>query len=162
MSPFVLVRNVPYTAASLGGPSEEDSDEWAGTATCGGVGASGQRGVEAGAGGGSVGDQLPAGEADLAALPRRMGGGSGASPRRPGVEPRPSGGIAAPGVVPGAGEVFGRSGRTLRANAGGRALGRGRRRGDARRDAAALDAGGGVVESGAEADVVSEAASAPG
>src|SRR3970040_2443950 len=114
MSPFVLVRNVPYTAASLGGPSEEDSDEWAGTATCGGVGASGQRGVEAGAGGGSVGDQLPAGEADLAALPRRRGHGAKASPRGEAIEPGSSPALATPGAAPGAGEVFGRGGRAFR------------------------------------------------
>ena len=95
MSPFVLVRSVPYTAASLGGPSEEDSDERERFAGSGDVGASGQRGVEAGAGGRGVRAQLPTGEADLAALSGRRGGGGGASPRGEGIEPRVSEALAA-------------------------------------------------------------------
>src|SRR5260370_35568688 len=39
MSPSALVRNVPYTVTSRGGPVEEDSDEHEGTSARGGIGA---------------------------------------------------------------------------------------------------------------------------
>src|SRR5258708_13652159 len=86
MSPTAPIRNVPYTATSRGGPVEEDSDEYEGTSTSRGAGASEERDAAAGRRSQDVGAELPAGEETLAAISRKRSQRAPAPHRRESVE----------------------------------------------------------------------------
>src|SRR5205814_10516316 len=62
MSPSGLVRNVPYTVTSRGGPVEEDSDEHGGTSARRGLGAGEEQGALVDRCGKDTGVELPADE----------------------------------------------------------------------------------------------------
>src|SRR5256885_16326582 len=65
MSPSGLVRNVPYTVTSRGGPVEEDSDEHGGTSARRGLGAGEEQGASVDRCGTDTGVELPADEETL-------------------------------------------------------------------------------------------------
>src|SRR5208282_5659081 len=147
----------PKLKASKGGRIEEDGDERAGTEAGGGAFASSRSRVEFGASGGADGGELSAGEAIVEALPRARGKGIGAWERGAGIEPSEAEAITAASAGAAAEEVWRRGGGALWADAGG-----GRRDRTGSRNAAGLDAGGGVVEPGPAAARASAAAGAEG
>src|SRR5258708_22119564 len=73
MSPSALVRNVPYTVTSRGGPVEEDSDEHAGTSARRGIGAGGEEDAAVDRCGKDAGVAVPGEEEALGAGSRGMG-----------------------------------------------------------------------------------------
>jgi hypothetical protein len=81
VSPPAPIRNVPYTATSRGGPVEEDSDEYEGTSTSRGSGASEEPDAEAGGRSEDVGVELSTDEEIVEALSRRRSPGA-ATPQR--------------------------------------------------------------------------------
>src|SRR6267143_1608756 len=81
MSPSALVRSVPYTVTSRGGPVEEDSDEHEGTSARRGIGAGEEQDASIGRCGKDTGVKLPANEETLEALSRGRSKGS-AAPQR--------------------------------------------------------------------------------
>src|SRR5229473_1351368 len=140
MSPFLLDRNVPLIGLPRGGQIGANGDEQEGVGTSGGTDAGAEQATAGRGCQSTAARELPTGEAAVEAVSGRRSGGAAAS----------------------AGKVR-RSGRgTLWADAGGRALGiRGWAEGPCR-NAAALDVGGGVVESRAETAAASSAARAQG
>src|SRR5260370_24025674 len=81
MSPSALVRNVPYTVTSRGGPVEEDSDEHEGTSARRGIGAGEEQDASVGRWGKDTGIELPAKEETLEAVSRGRREGSSAPQR---------------------------------------------------------------------------------
>src|ERR1700730_10160215 len=71
-----------------------------------------------------------------------------------------AGEVSSAGAAAGAGEIRGRRGRAIWADVSSRAFGKRRRAADRRGDAAAMDAGGRVVEEATQAETVSPAARA--
>jgi hypothetical protein len=78
MSPSALVRNVPYTGTSRGGPVEEDSDEREGTSAGRGIGAGEEQDASVDRCGEDTGVELPADEETLEAVSRGRSEGSAA------------------------------------------------------------------------------------
>src|SRR5260370_1643082 len=100
MSPSALVRNVPYTVTSRGGPVEEDSDEHEGTSARRGIGAGEEQDASGDRCGKDTGVGVPADEETLEGASRGRGEGSAAPqcgerfhPREPRTSP--DGGSAA-------------------------------------------------------------------
>jgi len=161
VSPAAPIRNVPYTATSRGGPVEEDSDEYEGTSTSRGAGASEGRDAAAGRRSQDVGAELPAGEETLAAISRRRSQRAPAPQRRKRLESGEAGEIPTEGAAAHPREVFRDGTEAIWANAGSGTLsGRGWA-GSGRGDVATLDVSGGVVEPHAEAESAPEAEGAP-
>src|ERR1017187_1976235 len=130
----------PKLKVSKGGlVEEEDRDERAGIEAGSGAFTGKESRVEFSAGGGADGVRLPPGEAAVEALPSARGEGIGAWERGAGVEPGEAEKFAAAGAGAAAEEVWGRSGRALWADAGGGALGGGRRDRTGGGNAARLD-----------------------
>jgi hypothetical protein len=162
MSPSGLVRNVPYTVTSRGGPVEEDSDEHEGTSAGRGDGTSEEQGSSAYRCGEDVGVELPADEETLEAISRRRSPGTAAPQCGERFEPCQAGEVPAEGAAVDPEEVFGNRAGALWADAGrGTLSGRGWTE-SGRRDAATLDASGGFVESNAETEGAPEAESTAG
>src|SRR5579863_644666 len=141
-------------------PDGENRDEPGGIATCGSVGAGEKQRAEGGGCGEVGGGELPAGEAVVEEV--SGGRGQGAEASQCGTSERTSqaGEISAAGDEAGTGEVRGRRGRGIWADAGGGTFGQRRWDADRRGDVAAVDAGGRAVEEEAEAETVSAAAGA--
>src|ERR1700680_3667811 len=137
-------------------PDGENWDEPERVATRGSVGASEEQRIEGGGWGEPDGSKLPAGEAVVEAVSRGRGQRAEASQCGTEERARQAGEISATGDEAGAGEVRGRRGRAIWADAGGRAFGERRRAADGCGDAAAVDVGGGAVEA-AQAETVSPA-----
>src|SRR6267143_4297301 len=162
MSPFVLDRNVPLIGLPRGGQIGADRDEQEGVGTSGSVGSSAEqttagRGCRAVAAG-----ELPAGEAAVEAVSGGRGGRTAAPQRGAQLESRPRGEVSTAGAAASTGKVR-RSGRgALWSDASGRTLGVGGWTEDSSRNAAALDAEGRVVESGAETAAASSPSRAQG
>src|SRR5260370_41979870 len=91
MSPSALVRNVPYTVTSRGGPVEEDSDEHEGTSARRGIGAGEEQDASVGRCGKDTGVELPANEETLEAVSRGRSEGSAAPQRGKRFELREAG-----------------------------------------------------------------------
>src|SRR5271167_1669666 len=106
--------------------------------------------------------ELPAGEAVVAAVPEGRGGGAEAWQRGAAIESSVREGVPGKGPGVGAGEVQRGGGRALWSDAGGGASGLGGRTAAGCRDAATLDAGGRVVEWGAEEEATPAEARAQG
>src|SRR6266478_2691967 len=87
MSPSGLVRNVPYTVTSRGGPVEEDSDEHEGTSAGRGNGAGEEQDAAVDRCGKDTGVELPADEETLEAVSRGRSEGSAAPQCGKRVEP---------------------------------------------------------------------------
>src|SRR5438445_3914605 len=151
MSPFVLDKNVPLIRPPKGGRIEADRDEQEGVGASGGAGASAQPAVAVGGCGAADARELPAGEAAVEALSGGGCRGSEAPQRRTSFASCLRAEVSVEGVAFDAGEVWRARRRAFRADAGGGTFGiRGRPAGRCG-NAAALDAGGGVVEPRAEA-----------
>src|SRR5712692_4306553 len=162
MSPFVLVRNVPLIGPPRGGQIEADSDEQEGVGTSGSAGA-GARQTAAGRGCRSTSArELPAGEAAVEAVSGARACGTEAPQRGAALASSSRREVSAESAATGAGEVPQGGGRAVWADAGGRTLGVGGRAEGACRNAAALDVGGGVVESQAEGAAAPSTARAQG
>jgi hypothetical protein len=152
MSPSGLVRNVPYTVTSRGGPVEEDSDEHERTSARRGIGKGEEQDAWVDRCGEDIGVELPADEETLEAVSRGRSEGSAAPQCGKRFEPREAGRVPAEGSAADPEEVFGNGAGAIWTDAGSGALsGRGWA-GSRRRDLAALDASGGVVESHAETE----------
>src|SRR5437763_4078425 len=136
----------PLIGPPRGGQIEADGDEQEGIGQGGGTGA----GEERGAGGGGCGPtsarELPAGEAVVEALSGGRCDGVAAWQRRAAVESRSRQEVSEESAAAGAGEVRRSGGRALRAHAGGGTSGFRRRSAVRRGNAAAVDAGGRIVE----------------
>ena len=150
VSPFVLDRNVPLNGSPKGDSIGADGDEHEGVGKSGSScadskQATADRGCEPADGG-----ELPTGEAIVEALSGRRSGRSEAPQRGTAFEPRTR--VEAPeeSAAIGAGEVWRGGGRAVWADTGGGTLGFRGRTEDRCGDVATLDAGGGIVESGAE------------
>src|ERR1019366_697765 len=139
-------------------PDGENWDESEGTASSGSVGASEEQRREGGGCSEPGGSKLPAGEAAV----EEVSGGRGQRVEAPqcGTSQCASqaGEISPTGDEAGAGEVWGRRGRTVWADAGGRTFGKRGRATDRRGDLAAVDAGRRAVEAATQAETVSPAA----
>src|SRR6266404_8384807 len=118
VSPSAPIRNVPYTATSRGGPVEEDSDEYEGTSTSRGSGASERADAEAGRRSEDAGVELSADEETLAALWRRGSQRAAAPQRGKKFESSQARGIPAEGAAADPGEVFGNGTGAVWTNAG--------------------------------------------
>src|SRR5882762_3120409 len=126
-------------------PDEENRDESEGITTCGSVGAGEKQGIE-GEGCGEPGEgELPAGEAVVEAVSGARGQRVEASQCGASESASQAGEISSAGAAAGAGEVRGRRGRAVWANAGGGTFGERGRDEDRRGDVAAMDAGRRVV-----------------
>src|SRR5579863_885897 len=141
-------------------PDGENRDEPEGTATGGSADAGEKQRAEGGGCSEPGGSKLPAGEAVVEEVSGGRGQGVEASQCGTSERASQAGGISPTSAEAGAGEVWGRRGRTVWADAGGRTLVERRRAADGRGDAAAVDAVGRAVESAAEAEAVSAAAGA--
>src|SRR6266550_2616440 len=95
MSPSALVRNVPYTVTSRGGPVEEDSDEHEGTSARRGIGAGEEQDASVDRCGKDTGVELPADEETLEAVSRGRSEGSAAPQCGKRFEPREAGRVPA-------------------------------------------------------------------
>src|SRR5215470_4316526 len=146
MSPFVLDRNVPLIGPPGGGQIGADRDEREGIRKGGGAGAGEERGTGSGGCGPAPARELPASKAVVEALSRGRRGGVATSQRRAAVESRSRYEVSTESAAAGAGEVRWSGGRALRAHAGGGTSGFRRRSEDRCGDAAAVDAGGRIVE----------------
>src|SRR5215472_12532790 len=162
MSPFVLDRNVPEIGPPGGGQIGANGDEQEGIEKGGSAGAGEERGTGSGGCSPAPACELPASEALVEALSGRRRGGVAASQRRAAIESRTRCEVSAESAAAGAGEVRWSGRRALRAHAGGGTSGIGRRFEDRRGNAAAVDAGGGIVEPRAKAAAPSPAARAQG
>src|ERR1700693_1426116 len=157
MSPPGPIRNVPYTATSRGGPVEEDSDEYEGTSTSRGFGASEEADAEAGRRSEDVGVELSAGEETVATISERR------SPRTPTpqcgkkFEPSEAREIPAESATADPREVFRRRTGEVRTEAGSRTFGGGGWVGSGPGDAAMLDVSGRIVEPQAQTESAPEA-----
>src|SRR5215472_7938461 len=151
MSPFVLDRNVPLIGPPKGGQIGADGDEQEGIGKGGSAGASAQQAVAAGGCLPADARELPAGEAAVEALSGGRCRWAEAPQRGTAVESCSRRKASAEGTAAGAREVRRASRRTIWADAGGGTPGSGGWVAGGCRDVATLDAGGRVVESGAEA-----------
>src|SRR6266566_8762979 len=140
-------------------PDGENRDEPAGTASGRSAFASEEQRAEGDRCRESAPGELPAGQAVVEAVSGRGGPRVEASQCRTGECASQAGEVSSAGDEVGAGEVRGRRGRAIWADAGGRTFGQRRRDADRRGDAAAMDAAGRVVEA-AEAETLSPAARA--
>ena len=111
-------------------PDGENRDEPEGAATGGSAGASEEQRVEGGGCGEPGGGELPAGEAVVEAVSGGRGPRAEASQCGTGERASQAGEVSSAGAGAGAGEVRGRRGRAVWADAGGRALGERRRDAD--------------------------------
>src|SRR6516225_8244464 len=161
MSAFLLVRNV-LMRPPKGGHVEEDGDERRRTEAGGGAGASGERRAAFGGCGSADGPELPADGTGVEAILRGRRDGAEAPQRGATVEPGVRRKFSAQDPEAGAREIWRAGGRTLRSHASGRALGWGGRARGGCRDAAALDAGGRVMEPGTKEAATPETAGAQG
>jgi hypothetical protein len=123
VSPSAPIRNVPYTATSRGGPVEEDSDEYEGTSTSRGFGASEERDAEAGGRSEDVGVELSTDEEIVEALSGRRSQGVATPQRGKRFEPSEAREIPAEGAAADPGEVFGNGTGAVWTNAGGGTFG---------------------------------------
>src|ERR1700687_4197120 len=161
MSPFALDRNVPLIGLPRGGQIGADTDEQKGVGTSGGTGAGAQQ-TTAGLGCRSiVARELPASEAAVEAVSGGRSCGAEAQQCGRKLESRSRREVSTAGAAAGAGKVRRSGGRAIWADAGGRTLGVGGRTEDSCRNAAAVDADGRVVESGAETAAASSPPRAP-
>src|ERR1700732_1914934 len=141
--PLAPIRNVPYTATSRGGPVEEDSDEYEGTSTSRGFGASEGRAAEADGRSEDVGVELSADEEIVEALSRRRSQGVATPQRGKKFEPREAREIPSEGAAADPREVFRNGTEAIWADTGsGTFSGRGWA-GGGPGNIATLDAGGG-------------------
>src|ERR1700720_2453260 len=131
-------------------PDGENRDERRGAAPSGSTGAGEKQNAEGDGCGEPGGSELPAGEAVVETVSGARA--CGAEARRSGapLESRARGEVSTARVAARAGQVQRSGGGAVWTDAGGRALAIRGRAEDRRRNAAALDAGGRVVESGAE------------
>src|SRR5260370_24616043 len=106
MSPCTVVRSVPYTVTSRGGPVEEDSDEHEGTSARRGIGAGGEQNASIGRCGKDTGGKLPANEETLEAVSRGRSEGSAAPQRGERFELREAGRVPAERSAAGPEEEF--------------------------------------------------------
>lgn len=155
MSPFVLDRKVPLIRPPRGGQIQADRDEREGTEESGGASTGVQQAVAAGRRRPVDARELPAGEAPVEALSGGRRNGSEAPQRGAPIEPRSRGEISRKGAAVGAEEVQRANRGAFWAHAGGGTLGFRGWDEDRCRNTAPLDAGGGVVESGAKAAATS-------
>src|SRR6266478_5719104 len=122
MSPSGLVRNVPYTVTSRGGPVEEDSDEHGGTSARRGLGAGEEQGASVDRCGKDTGVELPADEETLEAVSRGRSEGSAAPQCGKRFEPCEAGRVPAEGCAADPEEVFGNGAGAIWTDAGSGAL----------------------------------------
>src|SRR5713101_5125055 len=122
MSPSGLVRNVPYTVTSRGGPVEEDSDEHEGTSAGRGNGAGEEQDPAVDRCGKDTGVELPADEETLEAVSRGRSEGSAAPQCGKRFEPCEAGRVPAEGCAADPEEVFGNGAGALWTDAGSGAL----------------------------------------
>src|SRR5229473_718832 len=122
MSPSGLVRNVPYTVTSRGGPVEEDSDEHEGTSAGRGNGAGEEQDAAVDRCGKDTGVELPADEETLEAVSRGRSEGSAAPQCGKRFEPCEAGRVPAEGCAADPEEVFGNGAGALWTDAGSGAL----------------------------------------
>src|SRR5216683_3297679 len=139
-------------------PDGENWDEPEGRATSGSIGAGEKQRVEGGGCGEPGGGKLPAGEAVVEEVSGARGQRVEASQCGASESASQASEISPAGDEVGAGEVRGRRGRAVWANAGGRTFGERGRDADGRGNVAAVDAGGRVVEPATQAEAVSAAA----
>src|SRR5690348_17228103 len=124
MSPSGLVRNVPYTVTSRGGPVEEDSDEHEGTSAGRGNGAGEEQDAAVDRCGKDTGVELPADEETLEAVSKGRSEGSAAPQCGKRFEPREAGRVPAEGSAADPEEVFGNGAGAIWTDAGSGALSR--------------------------------------
>src|SRR5258708_38201736 len=122
MAPSGLVRNVPYTVTSRGGPVEEDSDEHAGTTARRGIGAGEEQDASVDRCGKDTGVELPADEEALEAVSRGRSEGSAAPQCGKRVEPREAGRVPAEGFAADPEEVLGNGAGAIWTDAGSGAI----------------------------------------
>src|SRR5467141_3732964 len=122
MSPSALVRSVPYTVTSRGGPVEEDSDEHEGTSARRGIGAGEEQDASIGQCGKDTGVKLPANEETLEAVSRGRSEGSAAPQCGKRFEPCEAGRVPAEGCAADPEEVFGNGAGAIWTDAGSGAL----------------------------------------
>src|SRR6266851_9982002 len=122
MSPSGLVRNVPYTVTSRGGPVEEDSDEHEGTSARRGIGKGEEQDAWVDRCGEDIGVELPADEETLEAVSRGRSEGSAAPQCGKRFEPREAGRVPAEGSAADPEEVFGNGAGAIWTDAGSGAL----------------------------------------
>ena len=125
-------------------------------------GAGGEWRVEGSGRSGFAGSELPSGQAAGAALSGAGSGGAQAWKCGAGVAQRDRAGETGRGLAAGAGALRRRGRRTFRSHFGRRASGARAWLQGACGDAAALDAGSGLMESGAEAQALSQEAGGQG
>src|ERR1035437_5686017 len=118
--------------------------------------------MDGGRGGGADGVKLPPEQAIMEALPGAGGSGAGAWQRGTGLEPGDAEEAASEGIGFDPGEVHGRGRATLRADAGGGALGQRRPDRDLGVHGAALDVERKTVEPGKESASAPQPAGAQG
>src|SRR3984885_5593623 len=150
MSPFVLDRNVPLNRSPKGDQIGGDRDEQRGVEKSRGAGPRPKQAVAGARCESADARQLPTSEAVVEALSGGRSGRPEAPQRGPALEPCSRVEVSEQGAAVGAGEVWRVGGRALRADTGSGTSGF---RGRAERrcgNAATMDAGRGVVESGAE------------
>ena|SRR5437879_5993983 len=107
MFPSALVRNVPYTVTSRGGPVDEDTDEHEGTSARRGIGAGEEQDASVGRCGKDTGVELPTNEETLEAVSRGRSEGSAAPQRGKRFELREAGRVPGEGSAADPEEVFG-------------------------------------------------------
>src|ERR1700691_748860 len=162
MSPFVLDRNVPLIGLPEGGQIGTDRDEQERVRKSGSVSASAQQAV-GGSGRGTIAAcELPASEAAVEAVPGGRCCRSETPQRRASIESRAPAEVSGEGAAVGAPEVQWASRRAVRADVGDGAFSERRWAAGRCGNAAALDAGGGFVEWGAEASRTPPTARAQG
>src|SRR5260370_29223784 len=122
MSPSGLVRNVPYTVTSRGGPVEEDSDEHEGTSARRGIGKGEEQDAWVERCGEDIGVELPADEETLEAVSRGRSEGSAAPQCGKRFESREAGRVPAEGSAADPEEVFGNRAGAIWTDAGSGAL----------------------------------------
>src|SRR5438046_9307218 len=118
MSPSGLVRNVPYTVTSRGGPVEEDSDEHGGTSARRGLGAGEEQGASVDRCGKDTGVELPADEETVQAVSRGRSEGSAAPQCGDRFEPGEAGRASADGAAAHPADVVGNGIGAIWSNAG--------------------------------------------
>src|ERR1019366_1453668 len=138
-------------------PDGENRDEPEGTASSRSAGTSEKQRAEGGGCGEPGGGELSAREAVVEAVSGRRGPRAEASQCGTWESASQASEVSPAGDEVGAGEVWGRRGRAIWADAGSRTFGERRRVADRRGDAAAVDAGRRVVEPEAQAETVSSA-----
>src|SRR5260370_16466105 len=163
MSPLDEVTTIEMSAnleGYAGGEMGKDSYELQGVAARRSIGASEKRRTETGKRSGDDGAELSPNQALGQTLSRRGSQRAEARKRWAGVEPQEAEEISGTSGAVSGQEVFRGGRRAGRADARGRALGERRLCGSECADPAALDVGGRVVESGAEAALAPQAARA--